>query len=119
MELLTAVGSLLWVALMLLLWRPWSTRERLEPDEPGDGTELAVRQPCPAPEFVELIRGRGVHANSIGSGCLSLSRGRRANPRLGRSLALPEPGAEGLGNASKPPLNRCTIQAGLSAVVPR
>ena len=38
------------------------------------------RQPCPAPEFVGLIRGRerrrargrGVHANSIGSGCLSL-----------------------------------------------
>jgi hypothetical protein len=40
------------------------------------------RQPCPAPEFVGLIRGRGrrrargrgVHANSIGSGCLRLRR---------------------------------------------
>jgi hopene-associated glycosyltransferase HpnB len=41
MELLTAVGSLLWVALMLLPWRPWSTRERLEPDEACDGTDLA------------------------------------------------------------------------------
>jgi cellulose synthase/poly-beta-1,6-N-acetylglucosamine synthase-like glycosyltransferase len=41
MELLTAVGSLLWVALMLLPWRPWSTRERLEPGEPCDGMDLA------------------------------------------------------------------------------
>jgi hopene-associated glycosyltransferase HpnB len=31
MELLVVVGSLLWVALLFLPWRPWSTRERLEP----------------------------------------------------------------------------------------
>ena len=46
------------------------------PNSVGD----KFRQPCPAPEFVGLIRGRGrrrargrgVHANSIGSGYLSL-----------------------------------------------
>ena len=41
MELLVAVGSLLWVALILVPWRPWSTRERLEPGDPRDGTDLS------------------------------------------------------------------------------
>jgi hopene-associated glycosyltransferase HpnB len=41
MELLVAVGSLLWVALILVPWRPWSTRERLEPDHPRDRTDLS------------------------------------------------------------------------------
>ena len=31
MEYLVVAGSLLWVALILVPWRPWSTRERLEP----------------------------------------------------------------------------------------
>jgi hopene-associated glycosyltransferase HpnB len=31
MEYLIVAGSLLWVALILVPWRPWSTRERLEP----------------------------------------------------------------------------------------
>src|SRR5580704_300769 len=30
MEFLVVAGSLLWVALILVPWRPWSTRERLE-----------------------------------------------------------------------------------------
>jgi hopene-associated glycosyltransferase HpnB len=33
MEFFLVVGSLLWVALMLVPWRPWSTKERLEPSE--------------------------------------------------------------------------------------
>jgi hypothetical protein len=46
------------------------------------------RQPCPAPEFVGLIRGRGrrrargVHANSIGSGCLKAILTRRSRRKL-------------------------------------
>ena len=31
MEILVVAGSLLWVALLLVPWRPWSTRECLEP----------------------------------------------------------------------------------------
>jgi hopene-associated glycosyltransferase HpnB len=31
MEFLIVAGSLLWVVLLLVPWRPWSTRERLEP----------------------------------------------------------------------------------------
>jgi hopene-associated glycosyltransferase HpnB len=38
MEFLVVAGSLLWVALILVPWRPWSTRERLEP-----GPALAER----------------------------------------------------------------------------
>ena len=41
MGLMVAMGSLMWLALILLPWRPWSTRERLEPDEPRDGTDLS------------------------------------------------------------------------------
>jgi hopene-associated glycosyltransferase HpnB len=36
MEFLVAAGSLLWVALLLVPWRPWSTRERLEPGDERD-----------------------------------------------------------------------------------
>ena len=32
MEILVVAGSLLWVALLLAPWRPWSTRECLEPE---------------------------------------------------------------------------------------
>ena len=41
MGLMVAVGSLLWVALILVPWRPWSTRERLEPGDRLDGTDLS------------------------------------------------------------------------------
>jgi glycosyltransferase involved in cell wall biosynthesis len=41
MELLVAMGSLLWVAVILVPWRPWGTRERLEPGDPRDGTDLS------------------------------------------------------------------------------
>ncbi len=33
MDILVVAGSLLWIALILVPWRPWSTRERLEPDD--------------------------------------------------------------------------------------
>jgi hopene-associated glycosyltransferase HpnB len=32
MEFLVVAGSLLWLALLVVPWRPWSTRERLEPN---------------------------------------------------------------------------------------
>src|ERR1700722_2435932 len=32
MEYLVVAGSLLWVALLLVPWRPWSTKEHLEPE---------------------------------------------------------------------------------------
>jgi cellulose synthase/poly-beta-1,6-N-acetylglucosamine synthase-like glycosyltransferase len=32
MEILVVAGSLLWVALLSVPWRPWSTRECLEPE---------------------------------------------------------------------------------------
>ncbi|HZC59847.1 MAG TPA: glycosyltransferase [Chthoniobacterales bacterium] len=35
MEYLVAAGALLWVALLLVPWRPWDTRERLEAIEAG------------------------------------------------------------------------------------
>ncbi len=41
MGLMVAMGSLMWLALILLPWQPWSTRERLEPDEPPGGTDLS------------------------------------------------------------------------------
>ena len=41
MGLMVAMGSLMWLALIILPWRPWSTRERLEPDEPVVGTDLS------------------------------------------------------------------------------
>jgi hopene-associated glycosyltransferase HpnB len=33
MEFLVVAGSLLWIVLLLVPWRPWSTRERLEPED--------------------------------------------------------------------------------------
>ena len=42
MEFLVAAGSLLWIALILLPWQPWRTRERLELKvEPGVGPDLS------------------------------------------------------------------------------
>jgi hopene-associated glycosyltransferase HpnB len=41
MEYLVVAGSLLWVALILVPWRPWSTRERLEPGDNGVELDLS------------------------------------------------------------------------------
>ncbi|MBV8228196.1 MAG: glycosyltransferase, partial [Verrucomicrobia bacterium] len=37
MEYLIATATVIWVALLVVPWRPWSTKERLEPD-PVEGT---------------------------------------------------------------------------------
>ena len=34
-------GSFLWIALLLVPWRPWSTRERLEPEDEETGRNLS------------------------------------------------------------------------------
>src|SRR6516162_6258431 len=70
MEFLVAAGTLLWVAVILVPWHPWSTRERLEagnePDEPdlSDVTVLIpARNEAPAIErtLIALRRqGRGL-----------------------------------------------------------
>ncbi|MBV8415162.1 MAG: glycosyltransferase [Verrucomicrobia bacterium] len=41
MEFLVAAGALLWVAVILVPWRPWSTRERLEAGDEPDETDLS------------------------------------------------------------------------------
>jgi glycosyltransferase involved in cell wall biosynthesis len=41
MEYLVVAGSLLWVTLILVPWRPWSTRERLEPRDDGVEADLS------------------------------------------------------------------------------
>jgi hopene-associated glycosyltransferase HpnB len=41
MEYLVVAGSLLWVALILVPWRPWSTREHLEPGGAGVEPDLS------------------------------------------------------------------------------
>ena len=41
MEYLVVAGSFLWVALILVPWRPWSTRERLEPGDDGVEADLS------------------------------------------------------------------------------
>jgi hopene-associated glycosyltransferase HpnB len=41
MEFLVAAGTLLWVAVILVPWRPWSTRERLEAGDEPDETDLS------------------------------------------------------------------------------
>ena len=41
MEFLVATGALLWVAVILVPWRPWSTRERLEAGDEPDETDLS------------------------------------------------------------------------------
>ena len=47
MEFLVVAGSLLWVALILVPWRPWSTRERLEPGrEPANLSDVTVLVPA-------------------------------------------------------------------------
>ncbi|HEX9648366.1 MAG TPA: glycosyltransferase, partial [Alphaproteobacteria bacterium] len=45
-----ALGSALWLALLALPWRPWSTAERLEPDrdegQAADLSDIAVLIPA-------------------------------------------------------------------------
>jgi hopene-associated glycosyltransferase HpnB len=41
MELLVIAGSLLWLAVVLVPWRPWSTRERLEPGKESAEHDLS------------------------------------------------------------------------------
>ena len=41
MEFLLVASSLLWIALLLVPWRPWSTRERLEPEDEGTERNLS------------------------------------------------------------------------------
>jgi hopene-associated glycosyltransferase HpnB len=41
MEYLVVAGSLLWVALILVPWRPWSTKERLEPEGEGVARDIS------------------------------------------------------------------------------
>jgi hopene-associated glycosyltransferase HpnB len=57
MEFLVVAGSLLWVVLMLLPWRPWSTRERLEPG--------AERVACNLSDITVLVPARN-EAATIG-----------------------------------------------------
>jgi len=70
MEFLVAAGTLLWVAVILVPWRPWSTRERLEagsePDEP-DLSDVTVLIPArnEAPAIARTLmalrrQGRGL-----------------------------------------------------------
>src|SRR5580692_7177075 len=57
MELLVAVGSLLWVALLLVPWRPWSTRECLEPvNEPAERNLCDVTVLIPARNESAVIK---------------------------------------------------------------
>ena len=50
MEFLVAAGALLWVTVILVPWRPWSTRERLEtgnvPDDETDLSDVTVLIPA-------------------------------------------------------------------------
>jgi hopene-associated glycosyltransferase HpnB len=47
MAFLVMAGSVLWVALILVPWRPWSTRERLEPGrEPANLSDVTVLVPA-------------------------------------------------------------------------
>ena len=47
MAFLVVAGSLLWVALILVPWRPWSTRERLEPGrEQANLSDVTVLVPA-------------------------------------------------------------------------
>jgi len=79
MELLVAVGSLLWVALILAPWRPWSTRERLEPGDPRDRTDLSdVTVLVPARNEVRVIErtlralrceGKGLRVTVVDDQC--------------------------------------------------
>jgi hopene-associated glycosyltransferase HpnB len=41
MEFLVVAGSFLWIALLLVPWRQWSTGERLEPEDEGTGRNLS------------------------------------------------------------------------------
>jgi hopene-associated glycosyltransferase HpnB len=69
MELLVVAGSLLWVALLFAPWRPWSTRERLEP-----AIEQAERNLCdvtvliPARNEAAVIQRTLVALGNLGNG---------------------------------------------------
>jgi hopene-associated glycosyltransferase HpnB len=41
MEFLVVAGTFLWIVLLLVPWRPWSTRERLEPKDEGTEWNLS------------------------------------------------------------------------------
>jgi hopene-associated glycosyltransferase HpnB len=57
MEILVVVGSLLWVALLLVPWRPWSTRECLEPvNEPAERNLCDVTVLIPARNESAVIK---------------------------------------------------------------
>jgi hopene-associated glycosyltransferase HpnB len=47
MEILITVAALLWLGVLLVPWRPWSTREQLEPDrKPVDLSDVTVLIPA-------------------------------------------------------------------------
>lgn len=50
---LALVAAALWLISLLLPWRPWSTRERIEPADPGTGRSVAA-----APSVTVLIPAR-------------------------------------------------------------
>lgn len=57
MEFLVVAGSLLWVALILVPWRPWSTRERLESlGEPAEQNLSDVTALIPARNEAAIIK---------------------------------------------------------------
>ena len=56
MEFLVVAGSLLWVALILVPWRPWSTSERLEPGrEPAEQNLSDITALVPARNEAAVI----------------------------------------------------------------
>src|SRR3981081_2136175 len=47
MEILVTVAALIWLGVLLVPWRPWRTREQLEPDrEPVDLSDVTVLIPA-------------------------------------------------------------------------
>ena len=56
MEFLVVAGSLLWLALLVVPWRPWSTRERLEPTGKSAGSLSDLTVVIPARNEAEVIQ---------------------------------------------------------------
>lgn len=56
MEFLVVAGSLLWLALLLVPWRPWSTRERLEPTGESAGSLSDLTVVIPARNEADVIQ---------------------------------------------------------------
>jgi hopene-associated glycosyltransferase HpnB len=68
-EYLVVAGSLLWVALTLVPWRPWSTRERLEPRSDGVEPDLSdVTVLIPARNEAAVIKRTLTALKNQGSG---------------------------------------------------